>query len=259
MSQIDSRATISASAKVGSNVRIGPCAVVGDEVELGEGCVVENHAVLTGPARFGRENHFHPFCAIGGSRDLAYNGARTWLETGDANEFREFSMVDHGTDKGGNGTRIGSHNLVLSYAHIGHDCIIGNHILLINGAQLAGHIHIEDYASVGSFCRVHESCHIGSHSYITGHTQITKDVPPFSLVVASRGTRCYGINKVGLEKREFSPERIQPIEQAYRLLLRSKLNTTQAVERMRGALSHSEDVLAIIRFIESTAERGFTK
>ena len=168
MSQIHSRAMISASARVGSNVRIGPHVVVGDEVELGNGCIVENHGVLTGPTRFGRENHFYPFCAIGGTRDLTHHGARTWLETGDANTFREFSTVNHGTDEGGNGTRIGSYNLVMSYAHIAHDCILGNHTLLVNGAQLAGHIHVEDYATVGSFCHVHECCRIGGHSYITG-------------------------------------------------------------------------------------------
>jgi len=259
MSQIDSTAIISTSAKVGSRVRIGSYAIVGDGVELGDDCIVENNAILTGPARFGRENHFYSSCAIGGTRDFADPSTRGWLEIGDANEFREFSTVSHGTDKGGNGTRIGSHNLVMSYVNIAHDCIVGNHTILVNGAQLAGHIHVDDYATIGSFCRVNQSCRIGSHSYITGDCVITEDVLPFSRVVAPRETRCYGMNKVGLEKCGFSPERIQPIEQAYRFLLRSKLNTTQAVEEMLGALSHSEDVLAIIHFIESAAERGLTK
>jgi UDP-N-acetylglucosamine acyltransferase len=259
MSQIDSRAIISPSAKVGSSVRIGAYAIVGDGVELGDGCVVENNAMLTGPARLGRENHFYSYCAIGGGPDIADPSARGWLEIGDANEFREFSMVSHGTDKGANGTRIGSHNLVMSYVNIAHDCIIGNHTVLVNGAQLVGNIHVEDYATIGAFCRVNQSCRVGSHSYITGDSVITEDVLPFSMVVAQRETRCYGINKVGLEKCGFAPERIRSIEQAYRFLLRSKLNTTQAVEKMLAALSHSEDVLAIIRFIESAAERGLTK
>lgn len=259
MSQIDSRAIISPSAKVGSSVRIGAYAIVGDGVELGNGCVVENNAMLTGPARLGRENHFYSYCAIGGGPHIADPSARGWLEIGDANEFREFSMVSHGTDKGANGTRIGSHNLVMSYVNIAHDCIIGNHTVLVNGAQLVGNIHVEDYATIGAFCRVNQFCRVGSHSYITGDSVITEDVLPFSMVVAQRETRCYGINKVGLEKCGFAPERIRSIEQAYRFLLRSKLNTTQAVEKMLAALSHSEDVLALIRFIKSGAERGLTK
>ncbi|MGD0965549.1 MAG: acyl-ACP--UDP-N-acetylglucosamine O-acyltransferase [Candidatus Acidiferrales bacterium] len=259
MSQIDARAIISPSAKLGSSVRIGPYAIVGDGVELGDGCIVENNAILTGPARLGRENHFYSCCAIGGVGDLGDPGARGWLEVGDANEFREFSTVSHGTDKGGSGTRIGSYNLIMSYVNIAHDCLIGNHTILVNGAQLAGRIQVEDYATIGSFCRVNQSCRVGSHSYITGDSVITDDVLPFSLVVAQRETRCYGMNKVGLEKCGFSSERIQSIEQAYRFLLRSKLNTTQAVEKILETLSQSEDVLAIIRFIESAAERGLTK
>ena len=182
-----------------------------------------------------------------------------WLEAGDANTFREFCTVHRGTIKGGGYTRIGNHNLIMAYAHVGHDCVIGNYCTIINGAQFAGHTHIGDYATVSSFVLVHQFSRIGCHSYIGAGTVITQDVAPFSLVVGPRETRCYGINKVGLERRGFSPERIQPIEQAYRYLLRSKLNTSQAVDKMRGTLASSEDVLAIIKFIESTSDRGLTK
>jgi UDP-N-acetylglucosamine acyltransferase len=180
------------------------------------------------------------------------------LEVGDANEFREFSTVNRGTIKGGGVTRVGSHNLVMAYAHIAHDCIIGDHILFGNGAQLAGHITVEDYAAINAHCLVHQFCRLGRHCFVAPQTVVTQDVPPFSLVVAPRDTRCYGVNTIGLERHGFSPERIQSIEQAYRFLLRSKLNTSQAIEKMRGTLSHSEDVLTIIRFIESAA-RGLTK
>jgi UDP-N-acetylglucosamine acyltransferase len=258
--QIDARAIVSPSARLVGDVRIGPYAVVGEEVELGDGCVIEPHAVVQGPSKFGRHNHVHSFAIVGGDpQDLTYTGQRVWLEVGDWNEFREYSTVHRGTIKGGGVTRIGSHNLIMAYAHIGHDCMIGDRTILINGAQLAGHIQVEDYATISSFCLLHQFVRIGAHSYTGAGTIITQDVPPFSLIVSQRETRCYGINKVGLERHGFSPERIGRIEHAYRYLLRSKLNTAQAVERMRGTLSDSEDVQSLIRFIESTTDRGLTK
>ncbi|HKV03920.1 MAG TPA: acyl-ACP--UDP-N-acetylglucosamine O-acyltransferase [Candidatus Acidoferrales bacterium] len=260
MSEIDARAVVSPSARLGSGVRIGPYAVVGEDVELGDGCVLESHAVVKGPSTFGRENHVHSFAIVGGDpQDLTYTGQRVRLEVGDANEFREFCTVHRGTIKGGGVTRIGSHSLIMAYAHIGHDCTIGDHVILTNGAQLAGHSVVEDYAGISAFCLFHQFVRIGSHSYIGAGTIITQDVPPFSLIVGPRETRCYGINKIGLERHGFSPERIETLEKAYRYLLRSKLNTSQAVEKMRGTLSDSEDVQTLIRFIESTTDRGLTK
>jgi UDP-N-acetylglucosamine acyltransferase len=153
---------------------------------------------------------------------------------------------------------VGSHNLIMSYAHIGHDSHVGDYTVFVNGATLAGHVTVEDYATIGNFSPVHQFCRVGRHAYVGAHTVITQDVLPFSKVVSPRETRCYGANTIGLQRQGFSPERIEFIENAYRLLLRSKLNTTQAVEEMRGTLSHSEDVLNIIRFIEA-AERGVTK
>jgi len=216
--------------------------------------------MVQGPARLGRRNHLYPFSVVGGDpQDLTYKGERVSLEVGDENEFHEFSTVNRGTVKGGGTTRLGSHNLIMSYAHIGHDSQIGSHTIFVNGATLAGHVTVEDYATIGAFCPVHQFCRIGKYSYIAAHTVITQDVPPFSKIVAPRDTKCYGVNSVGLERNGFSPDRIESIEKAYRLLLRSKLNTTQALEQMRGTLSASEDVQTLIRFIESTAERGLTK
>ena len=260
MSEIDPRASIAPTARLGNGVKIGAFAVVGNEVELGEGCILESHAMVEGPSRLGKRNHLYPFCVVGGDpQDLTYKGERVSLEMGDDNEIREFATVNRGTIKGGGTTRVGSHNLIMSYAHIGHDCQIGSRTIFVNGATLAGHVTVEDYATIGAFCPVHQFCRVGKHSYIAAHTVITQDVPPFSKIVAPRDTRCYGVNSVGLERNGFSPDRIESIEKAYRLLLRSKLNTTQALEQMRGTLSGSEDVQTLIRFIESTAERGLTK
>lgn len=257
---IDARASVSPRVRLGAGVRIGAYAVVGDDVELGEGCVLDEHAVVRGPARLGRRNRVYSFAVIGGDpQDVTYRGERVSLEVGDENEFREFCTVNRGTGKGGGTTRLGNHNLVMSYAHIGHDCQIGSHTIFVNNATLAGHVTVEDYAQVGAFCPVHQFCRIGGYSYIAAHTVITQDVPPFSKIVAPRETRCYGVNSVGLSRNGFSPERIESIERAYRLLLRSKLNTTQALEKMRETLAGSEDVQLLIRFIESSAERGLTK
>jgi len=259
MSEIDTRAEVSSSARIERDVKIGAFAVVGGEVDLGEGCVLEHHAVVQGPARLGRGNHVYPFSVIGGDpQDLTYKGERVSLEIGAANEFREFSTVNRGTVKGGGVTRLGSHNLIMSYAHIGHDCLIGDHTIFVNGGTLAGHVTVEDYATIGAFCPVQQYCRVGKYAYIGAHTVITQDVPPFSKVASPRDSRCYGVNTIGLERQGFSAERIESIEKAYRLLLRSRLNTSQALEKMRETLASSEDVLSLIRFIES-AENGLVK
>lgn len=259
MSEIDPRAAISSRAKLGRNVRVGPFAVIGDDVELGDDSIVHAHASISGPARLGRANVYFPFCAIGGApQDLKYRGEPTRLEAGDENEFREFSTVNRGTVQGDGVTRLGSHNLLMSYSHVAHDCTLGDYIVLVNAATLAGHVTIDDHATVGAFCPVHQYCRIGRHAYIAAHTVITQDVPPFAKVVAPRETRCYGVNSVGLERQGFTNERIAPIERAFRLLLRSKLNTQQALERIRETLAGSPDVEELVRFIER-AERGITK
>jgi len=259
MSEIDPRAIVSPQTRLGRDIRIGAYAVVGPGVELGDGCVLHPHAVVNGPARFGGGNVFHPFCSVGGDpQDLKYAGERTELVVGDANVFREFVTVSRGTRQGGGITRIGSHNLFMAYVHIAHDCVVGDHTVFANAATLAGHVIVEDYATVGAFSPVHQYCRIGRYSFIGASTVITKDVPPFSKVVAERETRCFGVNAIGLERRGFSAERIEAIEQAFRFLLRSKMNTTQAVEQMRASLNGSVDVEELVRFIE-TAERGVIK
>ena len=259
MSELDARAMISPKAKLGAGVRVAAFAVVGDDVELGEGCVLASHAVVRGPAKLGRENILHSFCAIGGDpQDLTYQGESTQLVVGDGNIFHEFVTVNRGTVKGGGVTRIGDQNMFMAYAHVAHDCVVGSHTVFANSATLAGHVVVEDHASVGAFSAVHQFCRIGRHAYIAGFTVVTQDVAPFSKTVAPRETRCYGVNTLGLERKGFDKERIRQIEKAFRLLLKSKLNTSQALVEMRATLNGSEDVQELIRFIE-TAERGLVK
>jgi UDP-N-acetylglucosamine acyltransferase len=259
MSEIDPRAIVSKSARIGAGVKIEAYAIVGDEVELGDGCVLHEHAVVRGPSRLGRENRVFSFAVVGGDpQDLSFKGERVTLEVGDSNQFREFSTINRGTVKGGGVTRVGSNNLFMSYTHVGHDSVVGSHTIFVNGATLAGHVIVDDYATVGNFSPVHQFCRVGRFAYIGAHTVITQDVPPFSKVVTPRHTSCYGINNVGLQRHGFSPERLKTLEKAYRFLLRSKLNTSQAIAKMRETMPDSEDVKELIGFIE-TAERGLTK
>jgi UDP-N-acetylglucosamine acyltransferase len=257
--EIHPQASVAAGAKLGNGVRVGAYAVVGEEVELGEGCVVHAHAVVQGPSRFGKNNVFHAFCVIGGDpQDYTFRGEPAELAAGDANFFREYVTISRGTQKGGGKTCLGSDNFFLAYSHVGHDCRVGSHTLFVNGATLAGHVTVEDFATIGAFCPVHQFCRIGRYAYIGASTVITQDVPPFSRVVTERETKSFGINTIGLERKGFSPERLQALKSAYRLLLRSKLNTSQAVAEMKRTLGGSADVEELVQFIES-AERGIVK
>jgi UDP-N-acetylglucosamine acyltransferase len=257
--EIHPQAIVAASAKLGEGVKIGAYAVVGEEVELGDGCMLHAHAVVQGPSKFGKNNVFHAFSVVGGDpQDYTFRGERVELVAGDGNTFREYVTVSRGTQKGGGKTWLGNDNFFLAYSHVGHDCVIGNQTLFVNGATLAGHVTVEDFVTVGAFCPVHQFCRLGRYAYIGASTVITQDVPPFSKVVTERETKNYGLNAIGLERREFSAERLQALKQAYRLLLRSKLNTSQALAEMKKTLGDSADVQELIRFIEG-AERGIVK
>jgi UDP-N-acetylglucosamine acyltransferase len=252
-------AIIDPAAKIHSSCRIGPYCTVGPNVELGEGCELISHVALEGPTKIGACNRFFPFSSIGlAPQDLSYKGEPTRLEIGDHNVIREFVTINRGTVKGGGLTRIGNHTLIMAYSHIAHDCVIGDHVILANAATLGGHVIVEEWATVGALCPVHHFVRIGAHSFIGGGTTITRDVLPFSKTAAERGTRAYGLNAVGLERRGFSKERIRKIHHAYKILLASKLNTSQALEKLKSESARGEDVEMLIKFIE-TSERGVIK
>ena len=258
-SQVHEQAIIAASAKVGAGVRVGAYAVIGEHVEIGEGCVLHSHAIVLGPSKIGRNNVFHPFCSVGGDpQDFRFKGEKTELEVGDGNTFREYVTISRGTVGGGGKTTIGDANFFLAASHVGHDSHVGSHTLFVNGATLAGHVTVEDYATIGFQSPVHQFCRIGRYAYIGASTVITKDVPPFSRVVTERKTKSYGVNTIGLERKGFTEQRLKILQRAFRLLLRSKMNTTQALAEMRKSLGDSEDVQELMRFIEA-AERGIVK
>ena len=252
-------AIIDPGAKIHPSCKIGPYCVIGPDVELGEGCDLVSHVAMQGPTKIGADNGFFPFSSIGlAPQDISYAGEPTHLEIGDHNRIREFVTINRGTLKGGGLTRVGNHTLVMAYTHIAHDCIIGDHVIMANAATLGGHVTVDDWAMVGALCPVHQFVRIGTHSYIGGGTTITQDVLPFTKTSAERNTHAFGMNSVGLERRGFSKERIRKIHHAYKVLLASKLNTSQAVAKLKSEADLGEDVEMLIRFIEAS-ERGVIK
>ena len=250
-------AVVAAGAVVPESCAVGPYCTIGPNVVLGEDCTLISHVVLDGRTRIGARNVFHPFCAVGvAPQDLKYGGEPTELEIGDGNTIRENVTISRGTLGGGGVTRIGSDCLLMAGVHIGHDSQVGSHCILANCATLAGHVLIEDYATVGAFCPVHQHCIVGTYAFIGGGTIVTQDVLPFSKTSSRRENKAFGANSMGLERRGFSPERIRLIQKAFRLLLVSKLNTTQALEKMREL--EGEDVALLVGFIERS-ERGVIK
>jgi UDP-N-acetylglucosamine acyltransferase len=233
--------------------------VIGPQVEVGEDCELLSHVAIEGPTTIGAGNRFFPFSSIGmPPQDLSYAGEPTRLEIGNHNVIRECVTISRGTAKGSGLTRVGNHTLIMAYAHVAHDCVIGDRVILANGATLGGHVTVEDWAVVGALCPVHQFVRIGMHAYIGGGTTVTRDVLPFSKTAAARDTHAYGLNALGLERRGFSKERIRKIHHAYKVLLASKLNTSQALEKLKSEPERGEDVEMLIRFIEAS-ERGVIK
>lgn len=252
-------AIVSPLTKLGNNVRIGPYCVVGANVELGDDCVLHSHVVVEGHARFGRGNEFFPFAAVGGkTQDLKYLGEPTYLEVGDHNVFRENCTVHRGTHES-LPTRIGSHNLLLCYSHVAHDCQLGDHIILSNSVGLAGHIIVEDYVIVSGMAAVHQFCRLGAHSIIGGVTKVVQDVAPF-MIVDGNPASTRGLNLVGLQRRGFPEDAIRALKAAYKkLFLKKDGNLANSISSLKA--THTADtpqVAQLIRFIESS-ERGVTR
>ncbi|HTW78913.1 MAG TPA: acyl-ACP--UDP-N-acetylglucosamine O-acyltransferase [Terracidiphilus sp.] len=254
---IHASAMVAAGAVIPESCEVGPYCAIGPEVVLGEECKLISHVVLDGRTRIGAQNVVYPFTSIGvPPQDLKYKGEPTETVIGEGNTIRECVTISRGTVGGGGITRVGSGNLLMCYVHIGHDSQVGSHCILANNATLAGHVTVEDHVTLGAFCPVHQHCIVGSYSFIGGGTIVTQDVLPFSKTSARRENKAFGINSVGLERRGFTPERIDALKKAFRLLLVAKLNTTQALEKMREL--KSDDVATVVKFIEQS-ERGVIK
>ena len=255
-------ALIAEGAVIGQGCRIGPFCTVGPHVVLGSGCTLLSHVVLDGHTTLGDNVSVHPFAALGISpQDLKYKGEPTRCEIGSGTVIRESVTISRGTQGGGGVTHVGRDCLIMAYVHIGHDSRIGNGVILANGATLAGHVTVEDYASVGALNPVHQHCTVGRYAYVGGGTTITQDVLPYSLTSVRRENRAFGLNKVGLERRGFTPDEVKQLRDAYRLLQVSHLNTTQALEAIRARVASGdfgERVAYLAEFI-ARSERGVIK
>jgi UDP-N-acetylglucosamine acyltransferase len=255
-------AIVAEGAQIPASCIVGPYCTIGENVVLGEECELVSHVVLDGHLTMGSKNRVYSFACLGiAPQDLKYAGEPTRLDIGDGNTIREYVTISRGTAGGGGITSVGSGCLIMAYTHIGHDSSIGNGCILANSATLAGHVIVEDYAVVGALCPVHQFCRIGKYSYIGGGTTITQNVLPYSLTSIERNNHAYGLNKVGLERRGFTPTQMKELRAAYRLLLASKMNTSQALDAMRQTIAAGdagEHVAYLADFIASS-ERGIIK
>jgi len=252
-------AIIHPQAQIACSVTVGPYSIIGEGVEIGDASEVMSHVVIEGPTRIGKRNRIFHFAAVGfPCQDLKYKGEPTRLEIGDDNVFREFITLHRGTVEGGGVTRIGNHNFLMGYVHIAHDCHLGDHIIMANGASLAGHVEIGDHAILGAFCGIHQFCRIGAYSFLGSYSVVNKDILPYSKTSAERPLGVYGANQLGLERRGFGKQDLDELDKAFRLLTRSKLNTTQALAAIEARGFQSEHVRALVEFIK-TSERGVVK
>ena len=255
-------AILAAGAQIPASCTVGPYCTIGPNVILGEDCELVSHVVLDGHLTMGAKNRIYSFACIGISpQDLKYAGEPTAVVIGDNNSIREYVTISRGTIGGGGTTRLGSDCLIMAYTHIGHDSVIGNSCILANSATLAGHVIVEDFAVVGALCPVHQYCRIGRYAYIGGGTTITQNVLPYSLTSIERNNHAYGLNKVGLERKGFTPQQLKELRAAYRTLLASKLNISDALATIRETIASGnagEHVAYLADFI-ANSERGIIK
>jgi UDP-N-acetylglucosamine acyltransferase len=255
--QIDSRARVAPTAVVGPGTRVAPFAVVGPHVRIGANCTIGASAVVEGHTTIGDNNEIFPYASIGlAPQDLKYKGEPTELVIGSGNTFREFVTIHRGTDGGGGVTSIGDRNLFMNYVHVAHDCHVGNQTIFGPHATLGGHVTIHDFVNVSAGSAVHQFCRVGAYAFIGGYSVITKDALPYGRTVGARPARVFGLNLIGLRRRGFTDETLKKLRQAYRYLTQSKLNATQAVDKIaHDASLKCPEVDNLIDFIR-TASRG---
>ena len=255
--QIHQTAVIGSSAQLGQGVTVGPYAVIEDDVIIGDGSSIASHALVASGARLGKNVKIHNGAVVGTiPQDLKFGGEKTQLVIGDETVIREFATLNRGTHHRGE-TRVGKNCLLMAYSHVAHDCILGDNVIMSNSVNLAGHVEIGDHAILGGLVPVHQFVKVGAHAMIGGGCRVPMDILPFALY-GGLPPIVMGINQVGLKRRGFSPESLQVLEKTFRLLFRSKLNTTQAVERIKTEIEQTAEVRLILDFI-ANSERGISK
>ncbi|NND35609.1 MAG: acyl-ACP--UDP-N-acetylglucosamine O-acyltransferase [Gammaproteobacteria bacterium] len=251
-------AVISSTARVGDEVRIGAYTVVGPKVEIGSGCDIGSHCVLKGPTTLGPNNRIYSFASIGDDpQDKKFAGEDTRLEIGSGNTIREYCTINRGTTQDEGVTSLGNDNWIMAYAHIAHDCRLGDHIIMANGSTLGGHVHVGDYAMLSAFAAIHQFCRVGAHSFVGAYGGIAKDVPPYVLVFGTP-PKPRGINSEGLQRRGFTAEQVRNLKEAYRLLYRSDTLVAEVVAQLKERVAEQSELQILIEFIEKS-ERGLIR
>ena len=251
-------AIVDPGARIGANVAIGPYSIIGPDVEIGDNTEVGPHVVIKGHTRIGRDNHIFQFCSLGEiPQDKKYAGEPTRLEIGDRNTSREFCTFNLGTVQGGGLTSIGDDNWLMAYAHIAHDCHVGNKTIFANGASLAGHVTVDDWVIFGGFTGVHQFCRIGAHVITAASSLVLQDVPPY-LMVAGNTAQPYGIHVEGLKRRGFTSEAISELKRAYRTLYKSGLLLEEAKAQLADQARTAPDVQRMVDFLASS-KRGIIR
>jgi len=251
-------AIIHSTAELDEDVQVGPYCVVGQNVRIGAGSELVSHVVVGRDTLIGEGNRLFPFASVGlAPQDLKFRGEPTRVEIGDRNTIREYVTINRGTAGGGGVTRLVDDNFIMAYAHVAHDSRVGSRTIFANGASLAGHVEVQDDATVGAFSGVQQFCRVGAHGFIGGYSAVNKDVLPFSKTVGNRA-HAYGANTIGLQRKGIPEENIAAISRAFRLLLSKKLNTSQALEQIRNEIPGVPEVDYLVRFIEAS-ERGVIK
>lgn len=254
---IDERAIIDPSAKIAENVTIGPWSIIGPNVEIGSGTNIGPHVVIKGSTIIGQNNRIYQYASVGEDpQHVNYKGEETLLRIGDGNVIREFCTLNRGTAQGGGVTAIGDHNFFMAYVHVAHDCTVGNHTIFVNNASLAGHVQVQDFATIGGFCGIHQFCNIGAYSFITA-AMVGKDVPPYVIVTGNTAAVC-GLNTVGLKRRGFTTETIATLRRAYNILFRQNLNVKQALLELEKIVLECPEVQLFIDSINNS-NRGLVR
>ena len=251
-------AIVAPGARLHATAEVGPYAVIGPQVEIGAGTIIGPHAVIEGRTRLGERNKVFHFASVGAPpQDLKYAGEDSALEIGSENLIREFTTLHKGTTGGGGVTRIGNRNLFMAYAHVAHDCQVGNGCVLANAATLGGHVEVGDHVILGGLAAVHQFTRIGKHAFVAGGAMVVMDVPPFCTAQGDRAELA-GINSIGLARHGFSEDQIGRVKEAYRILFRSKLPLDEAVERLRTELGDPPEIQELLTFV-TTSQRGLTR
>jgi UDP-N-acetylglucosamine acyltransferase len=252
---IHSTALVDRTAQLEADVEVGAYAVIGPDVRIGAACIIGPHVVIEGPTTLGRENRIFQFASIGAApQDLKYKGEPTRLDIGDRNCFRENTTINRGTTKAQLVTRIGSDNLFMAGAHVGHDCDVGSHCVFANYATLGGHVELGDWVHMGGFSGVHQFCKVGAHAFIANNTAVTRDVPPFVMAVG-RPAEPHSVNSEGLKRRGFSPEQIRHIRDAFRTLYRDGLKLIEAVEQLTEQAKTQPEIVPLLEFLNERTPR----